>query len=479
MDTDLLCSVTDKDYLYSVSLPSWEDENYVVVTRVHLSRALDTGAAWEIISVMTTNELGNIELERHTPGTSCSIGMNGMLYVHTTRDFELESFYLDINNVRGNKEEGASGYDRKCKQDVGMRTRWQWVHLLWPRFAYQKERLMITNGNTESPDAAVVYSHLNEQVSRLTTPQIYVFPIEREFVGGGSLNYRPPPPPPVTLANTTGAIYDMSYGDKMLFTIIRELNETSLDAAGTHTKKTLVYLRLEAPYNTTDIKKSVVSIPWENECSTDTFSVSGASAAANGKFYHLCSTGLQSNAAHLYIHDTKKNSTKSYRYPFEVAPSDKKMTLVFNAGSTDGDDPAYILRRDGMYLNLPTSDTEPGSLLERTSGARLSAKWDFAELCDFAKKGGFLDYARIITGVLVSLAVVGIFTIWLMKRRKRMAMARKRTEQERLPGYEESSARDAATSSQGGDAVELNVMGNAPSTEPPTNDELPLYTRRI
>ncbi|KAF9401319.1 hypothetical protein BGZ94_005242 [Podila epigama] len=413
MSLDWICYATDKDYLYSVSRSSWEYEDYIVVSRVHLSQALNEQATWDIISVKTTLVISN-GLDLTTSKATCTIGISGELFFHTTRGPSPETYYLDIND----------------------------------------ERLTITNVNTLKPAAMVVYSYLKEQVSRPTTPQIYILPIISTYVEA------PPTPTPVTLANTTGAIYDMAYGDKMLFAMIRQPNETSSDTAWLLAKKKLIYIRMDAPYEINDANTSIVSIPWDDECTNEVLSSSGASAAANGKFYYLCARDQRSSEfVRLYIHDTKANTTESYRYPSKVAPRDKKMTLVYNAGSTDGDEPAYILHRDGMYLNLPTSGTAPGSLLSYTSGAQMPTMKDFEELCDFYRIG-VKEYVGAVVGGLVFLVFLGFATRSFVRWGRKAIL--KHADQARLTGDEESLARDAAAGSQ----VHLNASRSSPSTGP-------------
>ncbi|KAF9414225.1 hypothetical protein BGZ94_000458 [Podila epigama] len=467
------CLVADKDYIYSVSYEHWEEEWYILVSRVHLSEALDQQVKWSIISVKTLDEFGGYgsSVAQYLEAT-CTMSKSGVLYLHTMQDSSPKIFSLDINNVRGKGDDEDSDYDRTCKRSVGIRRNWISENVYMPRFAMHKDHLIINNEDTQKPDVVILYSYLEEQVLRLTMPQIHVLHIASRYFQRDPYML----PTPVTLANTIGAIHDMAYGDKMLFALIRERNGSS-DTAWTHTKKTLVYLRLETPYDANDIKKSIVSIPWDDECTNEILSSSGISAAANGKFYYICAPSERyAGYVRLYIHDTRTNSTNSYRYSTTVRSS-SKFALMHMSGSTDGD-PEYIfcegLSSFPMYLRLPTSTTMPGTTLDHSYGSESPSRQDFEELCDFSRLG-IKEYAGIAAGVLVFLFYMGI--IMKKRARRRREAALKRTEQAGLPGYEESMARDTATSSQGGDAIELNAMGSAPVSEPETNDELPQYTR--
>ncbi|KAF9414226.1 hypothetical protein BGZ94_000459 [Podila epigama] len=471
-----ICFVADKNYIYFVSNPSWKEEEYVVVSRVHLTQAFNGNAKWEIFSAKTTEGFHNSAVGINALSTKCTISTNGVLYVHVMRDWSQETHYLDINNLSGNGYNEDFDYGAKCRGDAGKNSKWSSTDALIPKTAERKERLTITNEGTLSPVAMVIYSFLADQVSRPTTPQIFILPFEKSYAQGVTNKV----PTPIVLANTTGAIYDMVYGDKMLFTMIWERNGKSPDNAWTSAKKTLVYLQLDAPLDVNDANKSLVSVPWDDECTNDIFSTSRTSAVANGKFYYLCQIGNGSaEFVRLYIHDTKTNSTESYRYSPGVAHIGI-VSLVPRPGSTDGD-PGYIICMGSrsiystIYLHLPTSTTIPGTTLGYSYGAQMVSWQDFGDAC-YISKMGIKEYAGILGGVLVFLIGMIIFIQKQVRRRREAAL--KRGVQARLPGHEVNLAREATTRSQSGDAVVLNEMGGASSTGPGANDELPLHTRR-
>ncbi|KAF9426129.1 hypothetical protein BGZ94_006929 [Podila epigama] len=462
MNLDPLCYITNKDYIYSVSLASWKDEKYVVVSRVRLSQKLSTLEKWEMISINSMIDFGSGYLSKHRSSTTCSAGLEGVIYVHTMGYSSPETLYLDTNNLSDN---GYYSFTYKtCKNEIAKRGRWE-AESTMPSFTNHMKRLIVRNMDTRKPDAMVLYSYLEEQVSRPTTPQIYVSRLDPNIKEQDQGILRAP----IVLTNATGAMYEMAYGDKMLSALIREPSETSSGTSWQFAKRTLAFLRLETPYNMTDIKKSVVSIPWDDECPNAMFSSSGASAVANGKFYYMCEVSQRSSeSVRLYIYDTKTNSTKSFRYSSDVLPVGK-ITLVYKSDSTQGDDPENILDLSNKFLSLPQSDTPPGALLSHSSGAQMATSTDFETICGFSKADP-KSYGNLVIGVLASLLVAALITVLVVKRRRKAA--RMRAEQTGLPGYEESMDRNAATSFQGGNAMEMDT-----NTGPRADEELPAYTR--